>query len=387
MLREVFRTEKVKYKKPGDTLPGGFGVYGMVSSSTFENPNIFMHGIIKIGPGPNDYDFHGWRYHGVTGKLIQEWEFLGKDNKVAPPSFQSITYVTTARSGKYWGSGWSNAWIRRMHYGNIATIAMGEDKLKDEDMEKFWIFDGEPITHTHFEQKVSYGTTNATYFMPDTSFAIDDTAKDGGRFISPSGGRIGHGTLYGLSVFNWTTGKWIYDIPMPAAIANISLEDEGRCYCLMNNRTIILVDYLRGEILGAAKIPPLTTGKAYGGDSGLDVIFDQVRMSWDRVYRRMLVIEQTPDNADGTSSMCVRGFRMVPEPVRVTTPIPLRVPRPGRTIPVYVQVVDDLNQGIGSYAVDVTVTGDGKLVGQPITDHLGHAIISVECDPVPQVVY
>jgi hypothetical protein len=26
-------------------------------------------------------------------------------------------------------------------------------------------------------------------------------------------------------------------------------------------------------------------------------------------------------------------------------------------------------------------------VGQPITNHLGHAIISVECDPAAQVVY
>jgi hypothetical protein len=305
----------------------------------------------------------------------------GKDNDMTPSGLLSMTYATTSRSGKFFGGRHADGKINRFHYGNAVTVLPGEDKPKKGERDKFWIID-ETINYTHFQQDES--TKN--YLFGET-YGIDDLVPDGGRFISSTGGgRVAAG-IPSLTIFNWKTGKFLYDIPMPLAVVNIALEDKARCYCLLNNRAIILVDYLRGEILGAAKIPPLKLGMAYGGDSGLDMIFDEVRIAWDGDHRRLLLIEKTPNDAAGACTMLVRGYLPVPEPVRVTTPIPLRVPRPGRTIPLHVQVVDDMNQGIGGYVVDCTVTGEGKLVGQPITNHLGHAIISVECDPAAQVVY
>ena len=321
MLREVFRTENIKYSKPGtSSMP--YGLYGIVCTpDELNDQSIIMHGLQQFGPGGNDFYFMGWRYHAITGKLIEQWEMLfGKDKDMTPSGFLSMTYVTTARSGKFYGGRQADGKINRFHYGNAVTVLPGDTV---EDREKFWIID-ETIDYKHFQQDESTKS-----FIFGETYGIDDMVPDGGLFITDSGGRV-TGGIFSLSVFNWTTGKWKYDLPMSLPVVNIALEDEGRCYCLLNNRTLVLVDYLRGEILGAAKIPPLKLGNAYGADSGLDVIFDEIRMTWDRQRRHLLIIEHTPDD-NGVCTMHVQGFRKVPEPVRITTPIPLRVAKPGRT--------------------------------------------------------
>jgi hypothetical protein len=386
MLKEVFRTETIKYRKEGDVPKGSFpwpdwppnnpyvetlqiyGIYGMVCTPNPQDgdASILMHGVSKY-----KYwgwaDFLGWRYHSVTGKLIKAWDLFSSEHKT-PANFLSMTYTTTARSGKYWGSGWSNGWMQRYHYGNIATILPGDDPIKNED--PFWILDGEIVNYTHWK------LVNGQPFLPSTTFALDDLVPDGGRFLTATGDAL----VYRLIVFNLKTGKELYSIPMATQIVNIALADENHAYVLLQNRLIVLVDYIRAEVLGAAKLPPLVMGSPYGGHSGLDVIFDSVRMAWDRSRSRLLVCELTPDAKDYSCTICVRGFRMVPEPVRLTTPMPLKVPRRGRTIPVLVQAVDDMNQGVGGYVVQAKVTGAGSLAGIPISDNKGNTFIQVACN-------
>ena len=136
----------------------------------------------------------------------------------------------------------------------------------------------------------------------------------------------------------------------------------------------MLFDYIRNEVLGASKIPPLISGKTY-------YQANDIKLSYDPVYRRLLVAEETPDNPDtGAATTFIRGFRMVPEPTRLTIPIPLKAPRQRRVIPVLVQAVGDTNEGVGGYVINAQVTGAGSLVGIPITDHNGNGLISVACE-------
>lgn len=386
MLKEIFRTETIKYRKTKEVQAGSFpwpgwppdnpyveslksyGIYGMVCSPNPQDgdASILMHGVV-------DYkwygwaDFRGWRYHSVTGKLIKDWDLFSSDHKPGA-NFLSMTYTTTARSGKYWGSGWSNGWMQRYHYGNFVTILPGDDPIKNED--PFWVLDSEIVNYTHWKP------VDGSVYLPGKCFAIDDLVPNGGRFLSTYGSAM----VSYLAVFNLKTGKQLYYLPMAAAIVDLSLADESRVYVLLENRMVVLVDYIRGEILGAAKIPPLETGLPYGGNSGLDVIFDSVRMAWDRSRSRLLICEHTPDAKDYSCTICVRGFRLVPEPMRLTTPLPLKVPRRGRTIPVLVQAVDDMNQGVGGYVVQAKVSGAGSLAGIPISDEKGNTFIQVACD-------
>lgn len=71
---------------------------------------------------------------------------------------------------------------------------------------------------------------------------------------------------------------------------------------------------------------------------------------------------------------------MVPQPTRLTKPIPLRFPKAGRTIPVMTQLVGDLNEGVSGNLVVTTVTGDGTLQsGTPMTDPKGVIISDIAC--------
>jgi hypothetical protein len=374
MLKEVFRTVPVKYTRPDE-----YFFAGMYSMVCHPNPyvtgdaSIVMTGVLFYRDFARDADFRGWRYHSVTGKLIKEFDLLGAG--ISAPGFLSTNYVTTSRSGKYWGAEWANARMWPFHYGNIVTVIPGEEV---KNPEPFWIIDGPSLDYHRWE----YGS-NGLPILPGKTFVIDDVVPGGGRWITS----IGRGSsVFSLGVYNWQSGKWLYDLPMATEIVYITLEDENRCYVLLQNRVVVLVDYVRGEILGAAKLPPLEVGKPYGGDSGLDVIFDYVRMAWDRIHRRLLIIEATPDDPPGVCTMRVRGFQMVPEPVRITVPIPLKVPRQGRKIPVLVQAMDDMNQGVGYYVVDAQVAGSGSPVGMAVTDNRGAAIIQVACEGSPYYV-
>lgn len=385
MLKEVFRTEPIRY---GPTHIGMFGVYSLSCTPHPYNTgdfSIIMHGVFST----NTYqgaDFWGRRYHSNTGKLIlPEWDLLGIEldagyhppttSNSTAPAVLSTNYITTARSGRFWAADWANGRIWPIMYGNILTTLPGDDELKTKD--PFWIITGDVIPHTHWTDPGSpFG------FLPGSSFCVDDTMKGGGMFLTTAGGRP-VGGIHSLIAFNWTTGMYLWEMPVGGQPVAMALEDASRMYILFENRVVLLVDYERGEFLGASKLPPLSTGKPYGGDSGLDFIFDQVRMTWDRTYRRLLICEKTPNAADGSCTVRVRGYRVVPEPAYITQPVPLKVPRQGRTIPVLIQVVGDMAEGVGGYVVNTKVSGSGSQVGLPITDYKGSTVIQVACEGSP----
>lgn len=182
-----------------------------------------------------------------------------------------------------------------------------------------------------------------------------------------------HGSYSNIEIFKYSTGELLHTIFVGAEIAALALEEADHVYILQNDGQLILMDYTKGTVLGAAKVPPRISGDGYWNSVNTCV------MTWDWLYKRLLVSDQVPDNANGSCATRIRGYRNVPIPTRITAPIPLKVPRRGRKIPVMTQVVGDMNEGVGGYLVSSVISGPGRVVGTPITDNVGRAITQVYC--------
>lgn len=175
----------------------------------------------------------------------------------------------------------------------------------------------------------------------------------------------------------WTTGPYFrgtktWSLHMPGVIVGIALEDEKRAYVLCANRVLVLVDYVDNKVLGAVRMPSDIIGNIASSSD--------VSICWDGLLRRLLYIEKVPNNEDGSCAMVIKGYRMNPLPVRLTTPIPLEVPRKNRIIKVTSQLVGDMNEGVSGGIISAEVTNNGSLVGFPITDVHGRATIKVLCE-------
>ena len=333
MLKEVFRTVPIPYLKEGEEgsggwLPGGykyhndstrpdyieppyweslFDLSGMMVGRypTLNSPTsifVWSNTNIKHHPG---WGTAFWRFDGKLGKAIKRVNLPSSLGHVI------LGHKTASRAGVPWAvSYYSNALIR-LTLGASATATPGEEP--ELDVAYSWqgsAFDGDVgagnsnIGLAHF--KNADGSQALNNF---NVFAIDDVQK---RFI--------HGLGRSLAVFGWNTGKIAYKMDLPDQISSLTLEDTDHIYILLANRVVFLFDYIRGEVLGASRLPPSTQG-------------GQINLSWDPIFRRLLVLERVPDNPNGSCASFIRGYRLVPEPVRLTTPIPLKVPRQGRTIP------------------------------------------------------
>ena len=405
MLREIYRTVPLTYWKQGEhqqglnivynpnfippyietvyyplgilcaTIPGATP-WEPLTQTAAGDTSIFFVSTMSTYWHPS-WDVVAWRFDGQNGKELAKYDiaYIGE----ALGAF----YLTTSRVGKYWQApGGGTTTLRAFHFPKEMTILSGESKGEEEDVpnekwpkiDHIYEFDGEPtVEASHFE--------HMAYFS--APFGIDEIAKNAqgkvvGAFLHPVGRGSG---VSALGVWEWISGKWMYDITLPDGVIDITMEGINHAYILMANRTVVLLDYMRGEVLGSAKIPPRQIGNAFG--SGSLGGTQDVRVTWDEVYKRLLVFEKTPDNPDGSSTCIIRGYRMVPEPHRVTIPIPLKAPRQRRVVPVLVQVVGDSNEGVGNYTLDAQVTGAGSLVGVPLSDHMGNTLIQVACEGSP----
>ena len=312
-----------------------------------------------------------FRFDGKSGKLIR---------RIGEGDVGSIGGLTT--QGKFKTSRGGTAYLVDIFGDNLYKLSLGGTAsalIGDEPDElNYWdvVAEGETVTGvlvpikgypiSRFEPYNAQGSKLFGYGVAGT-FALDDIDDS---YLDCSGNI--------LRVFTWREGKFRYEILLPSLGVAICLQDKSRCYIFMSNRTVMLFDYERGEVLGVGRIPPSIAGKNYWNNR--DVVF-----SWDDTYRRILIAEQVPDNPDGSCATRVRGYRFVESPNRITKPIPLRVPRKGRTIPVLVKVVNEMNAGIGGFAIDCTISGDGSLIGVPLTTHDGEAFIQVACEGDDQV--
>ena len=370
MLREIFRTVPVPYRKQGEEF-GGYpfgahypanidpwvesiwwwtGIYVSPHYPTPESPtSIYLFSILHMRQWPS-WGFGFYRFDGKSGKLIKRFNRGGGLGTIL-----AIDIAQSSRSGVLYFRQQLQPTIAKVDLGATATALVGDEPEIDDT----W-------TLTDFVNISRFGPYNEDgdrllEFGHAGMFAIDDLTD---IYID--------GSFRAFRVFEWSTGVHRYTIEFPDNIVDIALEDANHCYVLMGNQTLVLFDYMRGEVMGAVKIPSLLHETNYWNNG-------DIRITWDATFRRLLVIEVAPNNPDGSSASYVRGFRQVPEATRVTTPIPLKVPRQGRTIPVLVQVVGDLNEGVGGYVLDVQVSGSGALAGIPISDHRGDTLVQIAC--------
>jgi hypothetical protein len=308
-----------------------------------------------------------WRFDGKSGKFVRR---IGSESNLGS---LILGNRHAARSGKMWVKGYYQDYLNPFDLGATAKAIPGEEPKKEV---AFWWGGsgfgggGDSVGVDHFEQPEDNPVAPSFFgFGIGSDWAIDDVQD---RFLN--------GQFEELRAYEWRSGKYLYTCKMSDLIVSICWEDRDRVYLLMSNQSVVLFDYVRGEVLGSSRVPSLVSGRSYWNNN-------DVAMAFDPVFRRLLVIELMPNNPDGSCSMYIRGFRQVPEPVRITVPIPLKVPRQGRNIPVLVQVVGGLNEGVGGYVLNATVEGAGSLYGVPISDHVGNTLIPVACEGSPQFMH
>lgn len=151
-----------------------------------------------------------------------------------------------------------------------------------------------------------------------------------------------------LKVHEFTSGDLLYTLSLPDTPIQIVFAGGTSVYVLMDNKGLLGLDYSTGKMFSYTRIPQI--GNAANA-----------RIAWNGPYQRLLVVELTPDNEDGSSTISVKGFRNVPIATHVCKPIPLKRLRKGVASPVLIKQIGDFSEGLTGSA-EVTSTGDAATV-------------------------
>lgn len=358
MLKKIFESGLLQYYKYGEHYIGGFGVADFLANpptyietivgikAVFTHPvptktspisiYVFSMNAVSWWPswGPGFY-----RFDGQTG------EFLGHVSSEGNLGTTLLQRVVKSRRGRLYFLDYYGRTFYQFTLGD--SVVTGDYTENPDSLE--WT-SGQPIYDSHF------GLLGLGFFG---DCAIDD--KDD-LFLNFTNNTV--------SVYKLSTGVFVYSERLPASIVRVCLEEDQRVYILLSNDILMLFDYKQKIVLGTVKVP-LDVENVGGASSD---------MFYDPLYRRLLFVPHTPDDDGGASTVYIRGYRMVPIPTRITTPIPLKVPKKGRVIPVMTKVTGDLNESVGGYNVQATIVGSGTVVGVPTTTSDGSAIVKVSCN-------
>jgi hypothetical protein len=194
---------------------------------------------------------------------------------------------------------------------------------------------------------------------------IDLSLGDSARDLIMMPGQAGSGS--NVCVYTISTGELVRTITVSGSPIAICAEDDKRVYVLGSNFILNLLDYTTGEIISTYRVPV--------PDDAIDV-----RVTWDRLLRRLLVFLHLPNAEDGASTSVVRGYYPVPVAMHLTEPIPLKPVRKGQNIPVLIRAVGDVGEPIAGKQVALTLSGATLLRNPAGTDANGAIVASVRCD-------
>jgi hypothetical protein len=151
-----------------------------------------------------------------------------------------------------------------------------------------------------------------------------------------------------LKVCEFASGSLLYTLSLPGAPEQIASAGGTNVYILMSNKGVLGLDYATGRIFSYTRIPQIgNTANTW--------------LAWNAPYQRMLTVELTPDNVDGSSTTVIKGYRNVPIATHVCEPIPLKRLRKGVKSPVLIKQIGDFGEGITGTA-DVTSVGTAATV-------------------------
>ena len=350
MLPQVYESEPLHYAAYSPGVAGGYNAYlrtpprvydeALQSHSPFLgcfaravnslSAEVVYHVVCNM-----DYvhfpSFKLWveRFDGMSGAYIDR---VDKTTAVGAGISYSTTYVSQGRNNELWGL-YLGSWIQVL------------------DPET-WNWTGDSADR--------YNLTDFTPHIPGAPYAIDRVAD---RVVARA-------LSNAVNVYRLSDGVQLATIPMPGNPRSIFLEDSNHAYIAFDYGVLVLLDYAGLRVLGIYR----------AHDAATTGVGENATWCWDPLARRILVCVATADAADGAATARILGFFPRPQPVAVTPPIPLGVPRAGRTIDVVARLYGDVGEGFaGAEMIVESMDSTATITGQKrITDRRGYVRAPVE---------
>lgn len=348
MFRQIYSTVAVPYRTPGEWagIPNGIGLQSLYNPELVTPPRIYAEELY--------FPLGLFSKRDATASSPSTITLIGMTNRIYWPGWELMTWRFDGVTGAfldraalagdiYAGSLYLSGLVQGFDFSLWAWTDVGV--IKEFDPESYALL--QTIDDSHF------GRTGVASPLADKSRDI---------MIMPATSSVAQIIVYALS-----SGAVVRTINVSGAPLSICAEDDKRLYVLCSNYVLNLVDYSTGEVISAYRCP-LPPSASY------------VMITWDRVFRRILVYAQVANAADGSSQTQIRGFYPVPLATHLTTLIPLVPPRRGRQIPVLLRAVGDTGEPIAGVTCNLTAVGDGLIQRAPGgTDSNGEAIVTLLC--------
>lgn len=144
-----------------------------------------------------------------------------------------------------------------------------------------------------------------------------------------------------IGVYRESTGEFLYKIPVNGVAEAVFIADDRRAYSVAVDGTLTLFNFVTREVLGVLHI----------GLSEYPRVW-----AWDRVAKRILCFERTPDIMPTGECTCrVSGYYPVALPHGMAGPIPLQVPRVGRRVQFVTKVYGAAGEGVPGAVVNYSL--------------------------------
>ncbi|MCB1865176.1 MAG: hypothetical protein KDG50_07070 [Chromatiales bacterium] len=321
------------------------GIQGLFTEGGQDSPVIIcLQAKVQTVEWPG-YQMVIYRFNGVTGDAYSYEELPFDIDALISPAYLYMRYMTTVGDGNYWSSNGLSQPIRKFDRPLGSVIASIENN--------FW---GKNPDDNPSLQPAPY-----LFFIDEPNDLVVGYPY---YFGSPYGN-----VKTGLYVWRFSDGAFIRRIPVIGQGSDVFREDGTRCYAVSTTGILTLVNYASGEVLGVL-----------GFGTQFEKAYGRVRFAWDRFYRRILVAIWTSDNADGSSTVKVEAYYPQSSVVGMSKPIPLAVPRKGRTVPLLVEVRGDAGEFVQAQMIDQVSSGQASVKpARKATDGYGCATFSMKC--------
>jgi hypothetical protein len=323
MLIQTFQSDLAVYKDPGETL---WRLLGLLFDGTMY---YIPHG--SYGPYLEGWDVFVWRFL-ADGTFVDEVHF---NASLTDDLF--IGNGVRSRNGKmYLANDWATWGVLR-HFNPVTCSLDGDGDIS-----------------------AGGGLGDLNFF----TYPCVDEVQD--RLVDQV-----YGETRKLGVWKLSTREKLYEVTLPDDLVATSLQDEFRMWILMASHVLVLFDYVHLSVLGAVRLP--ISDSATG-----------VKIAWDFTHSRLMYTAMVPD-VGGVCQESIKGFRTIPVATRLSTPIPVQIPRKGGSVQVMVNLLGDMNEPVGGGLIDATITGEGSLLGIPFTDAYGRNFVKVQCNEAGDV--
>ena len=247
MLREVFRSAVIPYDMSNKESIVRFpaALHGMVVGiyPTQDSTNsIYVWAILAAQRTSIGGIFAYYRFSGKTGRFVSRMPIASNLGMI----FNLGLVVQASRRGQPWSKHYYQNELIKLNLGVTATAYPGDEPKKATSLNFGPESSNIPVGH------FTRPDGSQAMFGFGSGFVIDEIQD---RFID--------GNANDLKVFTLSTGKMAYEMKFPDNIAALCFEDNDHVFILMGSRTVVLFDYIRGEVLGASKIPKLLTRGSY----------------------------------------------------------------------------------------------------------------------------